>query len=165
MADAPIDKIKKAVGGDPANEAIKAGTLLVTRGLGTVAIALIGTFFLLDQLGDRGPWHGMNSVQKLGFVLGAGFIWAVVATGDALARGIAAGRPDALVALPPGLVATVTDGTDSHGWRVVGVRPAAGEPEFLVVKDDEVRWLPAGRLAFPNPVTVAVTPPSPQQAP
>ncbi|KAB2341007.1 hypothetical protein [Actinomadura rudentiformis] len=171
MAEPPLDKIKKMVAGDPANEAIKSGTLLVTRGLGTIAVALIGTFFLLDQLGDRGPWHGLSGAQKLAFVLGAGFIWSVVAASDALARGIAAGRPDGLVALPPGLVATVLDGVDSPGWRVVGVRPGAGKdggvPEFLVAKGTDVRWLPAERLAFQQEtgqVTVAVAAPaSPQQ--
>ncbi|MFI0454314.1 hypothetical protein [Actinomadura sp. 6N118] len=170
MAEPPIDKIKKMVAGDPANEAIKSGTLLVTRGLGTVAVALIGTFFLLDQLGDSGPWHGLSGAQKLAFVLGAGFIWSVVAASDALARGIAAGRPDGLVALPPGLHATVLDGVDSPGWRVVGVRlgaAAGGAPEFLIAKDTDVRWLPAERLSFQHEtgqVTVAVAAPaSPQQ--
>ncbi|GAA2632623.1 hypothetical protein SMC26_30645 [Actinomadura fulvescens] len=160
MAETPIDKIRKMVAGDPANASIKAGTLLVTRGLGAVAVALVGVFLLLDQLGDSGPWHGLSSAQKLAFVLGAGFIWSVVAAGDALARGIASRRPAELVALPPGLLATVLEGEDSPGWRVVGVRAAAagGEPEFLIAKDTEVRWLAAGRLSFRQPA-------SPQQAP
>ncbi|MFG2007071.1 hypothetical protein ACGFNU_48780 [Spirillospora sp. NPDC048911] len=170
MAEAPIDKIKKMVAGDPANATIKAGTLLVTRGLGTVAVALIGTFLLLDQLGDRGPWHGLSTVQKLAFVLGAGFIWSIVAASDALARGIASARPDGMVALPPGLLATVLDGRDSSGWRVVGVRPgtaAGGAPEFLVAKDSEVRWLAADRLAFEQPASSQPGPaqPAPAQPP
>ena len=152
MAD--LDSLKKSVLGDAANETIKSGTLVTTRGIGVVAVALIGTFLLLDQLGDTGPWKDMTAAQKLMFVAAAGAIWAVVAAADAIARGIAApaARPS-FVALPSGLTVTKTAGVDSPGWRVAAVKVAplgdSADTLFLIVKDKAVEWASTSDLKFP----------------
>jgi hypothetical protein len=150
---AGLDSIKKAVTGDAENATIKDGTLVTTRGIGVIAVALIGTFLLLDQLGDTGPWHDLSAGGKLAFLLGAGAIWAVVAAADAIARGIAtaATRPT-VASMPSGLVATRTEGKDSPGWRVAAVELSgtAGSEvvRFLVVKGTDHAWVAAADLSF-----------------
>jgi hypothetical protein len=149
-----LESLKKAVVGDAANETIKSGTLVTTRGIGVVAVGLIGTFLLLDQLGDTGPWKGMSATGKLMFVVAAGAIWAVVAAADAIARGLAtASAQPRVVALPAGLVATKTGGVDSPGWHVAAVEVAplhTGDAErFLIVKGSAFEWVLAKDLKFP----------------
>jgi hypothetical protein len=145
-------KFKKAIVGDKANETIKAGTLVVTRGIGVVAVGLIGTFTVMDWF-DGGPWRDMTPEQKLLFVLGAGFIWAIVLAGDAIARGLAtAATGDQMLVLPSGLMATKTEGVDDTGWRVAAVKMAPnGTPEtasFLLLKGRKQEWVQANELTF-----------------
>ena len=154
MAENIASALKEAVLGSDQDEIIKAGTLTVTRGIGVIAVAFVGTFYLLDQFGDKGPWHGLTTPQKLTFVIAAALVWAIVASGDAIARGLATARQNDLVAsLPTGLRATKTDGTDSAGWSVVAVKfsPGAGAdgPEYLLVKAGQAAsWLPAEKISF-----------------
>jgi hypothetical protein len=152
MAKSLGDSIKKAVLGDAANEVIKAGTTVATRGIGVIAIALLGTFYLLDQFGDAGPWEKMTASAKLWFVLGAGAIWAVVAAADTLARGISAAKQPPFLEFPAGLDAALLKGQNEPGWRVVGAKlSGTGDTfgyEFLAIKGDEVRWLKAEQLDF-----------------
>lgn len=145
-------KFKKAIIGDKANETIKAGTLVVTRGIGVVAVGLIGTFTVMDWF-DSGPWRDMTPEQKLLFVLGAGFIWAIVLAADAIARGIAtAATGDQMLVLPAGLMATKTEGVDDPGWRVAAVKIAPSGPSetasFLVLKGQAQEWVQANKLKF-----------------
>jgi hypothetical protein len=149
-----LKRITKAVTGDRDEQVITAGTLATTRGVGIVAVGLIGVFSLLDGLGAKGgPWPDLSSVQKLTFVLGCGAIWALVAAADAIARGIAtaATRPT-LVALPPGLLVTRTTGLDSPGWHAAMIevpgRATGPGPRYLVVKGDQHAWVPAEELSF-----------------
>jgi hypothetical protein len=149
-----FEKIKKAVTGDATTDVIKSGTLLTTRGLGVVAVGLIGTFLLLDELGDAGPWASMDTSQKLLFVLGCGAIWALVAAADAIARGLATAAVQPLVtAMPPGLTASRTTGVDSPGWRVAAIEMPRGTGEkgaqFLLVKGDKCEWVGVEDLVFP----------------
>jgi hypothetical protein len=128
--------------------------LVTTRGIGVVAVGLIGTFLLLDQFGDTGPWKDMSASGKLMFVVAAGAIWGVVAGADAIARGIAtsAARPS-VVALPSGLVVTKTAGVDTPGWHVAAVQAAPQDASagvrFLIVKGNAVEWISASELTFP----------------
>ncbi|TFV86526.1 hypothetical protein E4P40_12865 [Blastococcus sp. CT_GayMR20] len=148
-----LESIKKAVTGDATTDVIKSGTLLTTRGLGVVAVGLIGTFLLLDELGGTGPWASLDTSQKLLFVLGCGAIWALVAAADAVARGLAtAATQPVLTAMPPGLVAVRTTGVDSPGWAVAAIqvpRVAGDEkPKFLVIKANAHEWVSADDLDF-----------------
>ena len=157
MADI-AEQIKKAIFGDKQAEMIKSGTLVVTRGIGVIGIGLVGTFFVLDQF-DTGPWKDMTAVQKLWFVLGAGFIWALVAGADSVARGLtSAARSDRVLVLPPGLVGTRTEGKDEQGWRATAAKFAAdGAQEgvsFLVIKGDKHAWVAAKDFHF-EPEAVA----------
>lgn len=158
MAENIASALKEAVLGSDQDEIIKAGTLTVTRGIGVIAVAFVGTFYLLDQFGDKGPWHGLTTPQKLTFVIAAALVWAIVASGDAIARGLATARQNDLVAsLPTGLRATKTEGTDSAGWSVVAVKfsPGAGAngPEYLLVKAGQAAsWLPAEKISFGSTV-------------
>ena len=151
---AGLEGLKKAVAGDPANETIKSGTLVTTRGIGVVAVGLIGVFLLMDQLGEIGPWKDMSNAQKLAFVVAAGAIWAVVAAADAIARGLAAATTRATVtSMPPGLIATRTTGVDSPGWRVAAVQTGRSnnmeETRFLIIKGDKFDWVSTEELSFP----------------
>lgn len=136
------ESLKKSILGSKQDELITSGTLVVTRGIGVIAVALIGIFVLFEELGDVGPWKEMSGPQKLAFVLGAAAVWAVVAAADALARGIATSKQaELVVTLPEGLKATRTEGPDSAGWSVVAAKfgPAADPKlvEYLVVKAGE----------------------------
>ena len=143
-----LEKIKKAVLGDSSNQTIKAGTLVTTRGIGVVIVGLIGGLVLLEQL-DYGPWMDLNTWQKFTFVIGGGFIWALVAAGDAIARGLSAGPSDMVVPMPANLRATYLAGEDSVGWLVAAVRVgASADPEFLIVKGTSHRWAKAAELRF-----------------
>ena len=79
--------------------------------------------------------------------------FAVVAAADILGRAYAAGRRAALIALPEGLVAAYTPGTDQR-VGVVGVRYRSTDPdnaEFLIVKrDNSVLWVSSDTLDFAN---------------
>jgi hypothetical protein len=148
-----LESIKKAVTGDDSAEVIKSGTLVTTRGIGVVAVGLIGTFLLLDALGDTGPWASMSAAQKLFFVVACGAIWALVAAADAIARGLATAATQPIVmAMPPGLVATRTEGVDSPGWRVAAVEvprtPNGHKVQFLVVNGSTHDWVDAADLKF-----------------
>jgi hypothetical protein len=148
------EALKKSVLGAKEEELIKAGTMVVTRGIGIIALGLIGTFWLLDALGDRGPWAGMDLWQKIVFVAVAAGVWSIVAAADAIARGLATARAtDVVAALPPGLKATVTTGLDSPGWSVVAVRLVEGKEseslKYLVVKESEpATWMSPDDLKF-----------------
>ncbi|ALV43223.1 hypothetical protein AU252_20370 [Pseudarthrobacter sulfonivorans] len=45
-----LESFKKSLLGDKANQTIKSGTLVTTRGTGIIAVGLIGTFLLMDWL-------------------------------------------------------------------------------------------------------------------
>jgi hypothetical protein len=148
-----FESIKKAVTGDATTDVIKSGTLLTTRGIGVVAVGLIGAFLLLDQLGDAGPWASMDTAQKLSFVLACGAIWALVAAADAIARGLATAATQPLItALPSGLTASRTEGVDSPGWHVAAIEMPRGAgdkgAQFLVVKGDKCEWVGVEDLDF-----------------
>jgi hypothetical protein len=154
MAEVKLGKaLKESIVGAKHDEIIQAGTLVVTRGTGVIAVALIGTFFLLDLL-DQGPWANLDSWQKLAFVLASGLIWAIVAAADAIARGLAtASRHELVAQLPKGLKATKTVGKDDPDWYVVAVKFAVSEgsegPEFLIVKKGQpAEWAPRQELDF-----------------
>jgi hypothetical protein len=149
------EALKKSILGAKQDEAIKSGTLVVTRGIGVIAIALIGTFLLLDQLGDVGPWwKGLDTIAKLEFVVASAAVWAIVAGADVIARGLATARQNDFIAtLPKGLTATKIEGKDSHGWDVVAAKFSGGAgadgPTYLVVKPGhEAEWLAAEKLQF-----------------
>lgn len=44
-----LTAIKASIAGNKADEVIKSGTLVVTRGIGVIAIGLIGTFIFLTS--------------------------------------------------------------------------------------------------------------------
>lgn len=149
-----LESLKKSLLGDKANETIKSGTLVTTRGTGIIAVGLIGTFLVMDWL-NAAPWEGLLPDQKLTFILATGAIWAVIAAADSIARGLAARSSlSAIVELPAGLVATRTPGRDSPGWSVLaievtpnGIKEAV---EFLVVKGSETAWVASKDLEFHN---------------
>ncbi len=154
MADTLAAALKKAIIGSKDEEIIKAGTLAVTRCVGIVALALVGTFLLLDQLGNVGPWPRMTTTEKLQFVIAAAAVWAAIAGADSIARGLATARQNDFVAtLPAGLKGTKTEGIDDRGWSVVAVKfPAASGSEgakYLVIKAGKpAEWLDADKLKF-----------------
>jgi len=108
------DGLKKSLAGDEQSELIKSGTLLVTRGFGVMAVGLIAALWLMDQL-DFGPWDGLAVAEKFDFIVAVGFMWAIVAAADALARGVSTGltaNSYTVIALDPPLSAQheVSDG-------------------------------------------------------
>lgn len=149
-----LESFKKSLLGDKANQTIKSGTLVTTRGTGVIAVGLIGTFLLMDWLGAS-PWEGLQPDQKLSFVLATGAIWAVVAAADSIARGLATrSSVPVIVKLPAGLLATRTIGIDSSGWSVLAVEVTPDGKEeamqFLVVKGSETAWVSSDDLEFQN---------------
>lgn len=149
-----LESLKKSLVGDKANQTIKSGTLVTTRGTGIIAVALIGTFLLMDWL-KAGPWEGLQPGEKLSFVLATGAIWAVIAAADSIARGLATRSSlPAIVRLPAGLLATRTSGRDSPGWSVLAIEVTPnGKKEaiqFLVVKGSETAWVASDDLEFQN---------------
>ena len=145
-----IESIKKAVLGDNATETIKAGTLVTTRGIGVVLVALIGGLVLLDQF-DYGPWKELVTWQKFTFVTAGGFIWSIAAGTDAIARGISAGAAPHFITIPTGLRCTYLVGEDSADRLVAAARlPTDGinSPEFLIVKGATHQWAKAAELRF-----------------
>lgn len=145
-----IESIKKAVLGDNANETIKSGTLVTTRGIGVIIVGLIGGLLLLDTF-DYGPWKELSTVQKFMFVVASGFIWALVASADAIARGYAAGVTSQLVPFAAGLKCTYLVGKDTSGWSVAAARTgpsSAGPPDFLIVKGATFKWAKAAEIEF-----------------
>lgn len=149
-----LDSLKKAIAGDEGSEIIKSGTLATTRGTGVVAIALVGVFLVVESL-DFGPWKDASSAQQLTFVLGAGAIWAVVAGADSIARGISTANARTVVTLPPGLVATKTDGQDEPGWAVVAIdigNGKEGSQQYLLSKGGKAEWLDSTKLVLETAV-------------
>src|SRR4051794_14315944 len=146
------DSLKKSLLGDKSNEIIKAGTLVTTRGTGVIAVALIAVFIVMDEL-DVGPWRTLSDDSKLLFVATVGFVWAIVAGADAIARGLATrNAAPAVIHLPRGLKATRTEKTDSRGWSVVAVSVPSEDDQqplrFLIEKGGTVVWTTADSLSF-----------------
>lgn len=145
-----IEKIKKAVVGDPASQTIEAGTLVTTRGIGVIIVGLIGGLLLLESF-DYGPWTNLATWQQFTFVVASGFIWSIVAAADGIARGLAADAEVRIVALPPGLRCTHLVGEDEPGWTVAAARigPSSDNSlEFLIVKGTTHQWAKTGELRF-----------------
>lgn len=154
MAEIKLGKaLKESIVGAKHEELIKSGTLVVTRGIGIVAVAFVGTFFLLDMF-NEGPWASLDTWQKLAFVVAAALVWAIVAAADAIARGHAtASRHDLVAALPKGLAVIKTKGRDESGWTAVAVKFAVTEgaegPRYLIVKEGKpAEWAAEEDLAF-----------------
>lgn len=152
MADIDLgEALKKSILGAKEDEVIKSGTTAVTRGIGVVALGFVGTFYLLEQFADVGPWTGLDTGQRLTFVIAAAAVWAIVAAADVIGRGLAH-ENDVVTALPRGLTATKTKRTDDPGWSVVAIRfpsGGTGDPRYLVVKAGQpVEWLSAEDLRF-----------------
>ena len=102
--------------------------MVVTRGIGVIAVAFVGTFFVLDQF-DEGPGRTSSSTPEADVRHRHGRGLAIVAAADAIARRACheRGSNDLVATLPKGLKATKITKKDSHGWSVVAVRFAAGE--------------------------------------
>lgn len=107
MANGSLDGFRSIfTGGKGSEKVIKAGTLFITRGAGAIAVGLVGLFYGLDQWAGKGPWVNLSGSEKLRFVVAVGFIWAIVAAADAIARGISTGlirSREPLVVLDPPL--------------------------------------------------------------
>lgn len=124
---------------------IKSGTLRTTRATALVAVSVVATMALFNELAPEAL--GLDKVtpaQKFAGAIAVGFIWSIGSAADALARGIAAtGKrevPSAeAAAYSVALSDVAADVTVSHGFRVL-------EPPLSVKLDDkagedELGWL------------------------
>jgi hypothetical protein len=161
-----LKELLDAFADDESVDVINAGTLRTTRGTALFLIALLTIVFVVDGLTEYAFLN--DDERKFQFVVAAGFMWAIVSSADALARSIATGRKDAAtvaaaalteqaklalgspIALPGTLSCTVTDGRDEPGWRAVASRrpTESDEPEFLLVKDSETKWVSVKHVQF-----------------
>lgn len=146
-------------GGNDSEKIIKSGTLFVTRGVGVIAVGLIGLFFALDQAGE-GPWKDLSTEQKLDFIVAVGFIWAIVAAADAIARGISTGaksikqaltvaREQLLVLDPPLDGRYKSSDGNTVSVKVQAIRLAPGDStsisEYLILfEGGPIRWKDEG---------------------
>ncbi len=128
------------------------GALNLTRftGLGAALVAVLTTF--------NGAWNTIFGATtpnwaKPVVIISVIATFALVAAADILGRSYAAGRRGAVIALPDGLAARYTSGTDQR-VHVAAVRYPSDQPgdaEFLVLKNDNsTSWVSTDELDFAN---------------
>jgi hypothetical protein len=151
--------LKKSISGDEQTELIKSGTLLVTRGFGVLAVGLISAMWLMDEL-DFGPWGGLTVSEKFDFIVAVGFMWAIVAAADALARGIATGLTASkytIIALDPPLPAKHEVSDDvKNDVTARAIRTHPGEPTkihsiLITTSKGETTWADANVVTLMSP--------------
>lgn len=131
---------------DPSKDVIESGALRLTwgSGVGAVIVAL-GT--AIDPVFDTVVGEDASPAVRASIVIAAIAAWAVIATGDLLARSYATAHTK-----KPGLDATLTRGVDETGFFAVAFRSSPSDRtgvEVLLVKPGkQPEWVSTEHVRF-----------------
>ncbi|MDZ7734514.1 MAG: hypothetical protein U5R31_16830 [Acidimicrobiia bacterium] len=151
--DKVVDKLVKAIKGDPTSQLIKSGTLAITRVTNGAAAIVIATYAVMQAAGLAG-WESIPAAERIWLAIATAALWAIGSAADGIARGIASTKPDGagVLELPPGLKVTKTKGVDEQGWAAVAIRHAdSADPtalQWLIVKGADVEWVAPDEISW-----------------
>jgi hypothetical protein len=131
---------------DPSKDVIESGALRLTWGSGVGAV-IVGLGTAIDPVFDTVVGEDASPAVRGSILIAAIAAWAIIATGDLLARSYATAH-----AKKPGLSATLTRGVDETGFLAVDFRSLPSDPdavEVLLVKAGKrPEWVSSDEVRF-----------------